>query len=56
MKLIKDGIAKTIPDAKAEEYKAAGWAELMAKKPEAMPEPAPEKPAKKSSGRGKKEA
>ena len=47
MKLFKDGIAKTIPDNKAEEYKAAGWVEVgVAEKKQA----APKQP------RGKKEA
>ena len=47
MKMIKDGIAKTIPADRVEDYKAKGWAELM-------PAQAEKKPAKKASG--KKEA
>lgn len=31
MKLIKEGIAKNIPDNQVAKFKASGWAELKAK-------------------------
>lgn len=62
MKLIKDGIAKTIPTHLAAEYKVQGWQEILPDVPEAETEaenateadaPEAEKPKR---GRSKKEA
>lgn len=37
MILIKNGIAKTIPESKAGAYKAAGWVEIVQKAAEEKP-------------------
>lgn len=34
MKMIKEGIAKTIPESLVEDYRAAGWDEVKAPAPE----------------------
>lgn len=47
MKMLKAGIAKSVPAAKVDEYKAAGWVEL---KPESVPK------AEKPKAGAKKEA
>ena len=45
MKLIKEGIAKEIPEKLVADHKAKGWKELK-----------PAKPAKTADAKGKKEA